>query len=50
MPCAFMPGNGAVVALFIARMLQESYGKKKQPFYVFCGTAEGFRSSTEEGR
>ena len=30
MHCKFMPGKGTVDALFMARMLQESYRKKKR--------------------
>ena len=34
MQCGFMPGKGTVDALFIARMLQEKYGKKKRRLYM----------------
>lgn len=34
MQCGFMPGKGTVDALFMARMLQESYGKKKRKLYM----------------
>ena len=34
MQCGFMPGNGTVEALFVARMLQDSYGKKKRGLYI----------------
>ena len=34
MQCGFMPGKGTVDALFMARMLQESYGKKKRRLYM----------------
>ena len=38
MECGFMPGKRMVNAL----VLQESYGKKKRRFYMFCGFGEGF--------
>ena len=34
MQCGFMPGKGTVDALFMARMLQEKYGKKKRKLYM----------------
>ena len=34
MQCGFMPEKGTVDALFIARMLQESYGRKKRKLYM----------------
>jgi hypothetical protein len=32
--CGFMPGKGTVDALFMARMLQERYGRKKRKLYM----------------
>ena len=34
MQCGFMPGKGTVDALFIVRMLQEKYAKKKKKLYM----------------
>jgi hypothetical protein len=34
MQCGVMPGKGTVDALFMARMLQESYGRKKRKLYM----------------
>jgi hypothetical protein len=34
MQCDFMPGKGIVDALFMARMLQERYGRKKGKLYM----------------
>jgi hypothetical protein len=34
MQCGFMPGKGTVDALFMARMLQERYRRKKRKLYV----------------
>jgi hypothetical protein len=34
MQCGFMPGKGTVDALFMARMLQERYGRKKRKLYM----------------
>jgi hypothetical protein len=34
MQCGFMPGEGTVDALFMARMLQERYGRKKRKLYM----------------
>jgi hypothetical protein len=34
MQCGFMPGKGTVDALFMARMLQERYGRKKRMLYM----------------
>ena len=34
MQCGFMPGRGTVDALFMAKMLQEKYGKKKRKLYM----------------
>ena len=39
MQCRFITGKGMVVASFMVRMLQESYGKKWR-LYVFCGFIE----------
>jgi hypothetical protein len=42
MQCGFMPGKGTVDALFMARMLQERYGRKKRKLYMcFCGFGKG---------
>jgi hypothetical protein len=34
MQCGFMPGKGTVDALFMARMLQDRYGRKKRKLYM----------------
>ena len=34
MQCGFMPGKGTVDALFMTRMLQEKYGRKKKKLYM----------------
>ena len=34
MQCGFMPGKGTVDALFMVRMLQEKYGRKKRKLYM----------------
>jgi hypothetical protein len=34
MQCGFMPGKDTVDALFMARMLQERYGRKKRKLHI----------------
>jgi hypothetical protein len=34
MQCGFMPGKGTIDALFMVRMLQEKYERKKKKLYM----------------
>ena len=34
MQCGFMPGKGTIDALFMVRMLQEKYDRKKRKLYM----------------